>query len=70
MDRSIDFEVGFPVHLSALGNVAVREGWSVEFLDMMLEEKEGCDGFAELERRLGDGEVSLAEFQITPSEPR
>jgi len=59
INRAFDFEIGFPVHLAVLGHVARGEGWSVEFLDMTLEEKEGFDSFAELERRLDDKAVNL-----------
>jgi anaerobic magnesium-protoporphyrin IX monomethyl ester cyclase len=59
MSRALDFEIGFPVHLSTLGHVARGQGWSVEYLDMTLEEKDGADSFHELERCLEDGAIKL-----------
>lgn len=59
ISRAIDFEIGFPVHLSVLGHTAREQGWDVEFLDMTLEEKEGHESFAELDRRLEDGDINL-----------
>lgn len=58
-NRELDFEIGFPVNLLLLGHQVRAEGWDVDYLDMTLEEKEGCDSFTELDRRLGDPAVGL-----------
>lgn len=54
-----DFEIGFPVHLLSLGKSVREQGWTVEYLDMTLEEKEGSDSFVELDRRLTDRAIQL-----------
>jgi radical SAM superfamily enzyme YgiQ (UPF0313 family) len=59
LNPELDFEIGFPVHLLLLGKAVREEGWSVEYVDMTLEEKEGFDSFAELEKRLADPEIKL-----------
>jgi len=57
--REIDFEIGFPVHLATLARVARQEDWSVDYLDMTLEEKEGLDSFAKLSTLLQDEKLQL-----------
>jgi anaerobic magnesium-protoporphyrin IX monomethyl ester cyclase len=59
MDRDADFEIGVPVHLALLGEAARSQGWAVEYLDMTLEEKDGCDSFGELAARLLDPVVAM-----------
>jgi radical SAM superfamily enzyme YgiQ (UPF0313 family) len=59
LDRSLDFEVGVPVHLAYVAGIMERIDWDVEILDMMLEEKEGFDSFADLRRRLKDETIRL-----------
>jgi len=58
-NRELDFEIGFPINLTILGQSVRVEGWDVEYLDMTLEEKEGYDSFAELDRRLLESEIKL-----------
>ena len=57
--RELDFEIGFPVHLAILARVARQEGWSANYLDMTLEEKDGLDSFAQLAMLLQDKELQL-----------
>jgi anaerobic magnesium-protoporphyrin IX monomethyl ester cyclase len=59
MGRELDFEIGFPVHLTLLARVARTAGWAVDYLDMTLEEKEGHDSFAVLAPRLRDKELAV-----------
>lgn len=59
LDRSLDFEIGFPVHLAYLGRVVRSADWDVEYLDMTLEEKEGLDSFQLLGERLEDPSIRL-----------
>jgi hypothetical protein len=58
-NRDLDFEIGFPVHLALLGQVARGMGWNVDYLDMTLEEKEGYDSFALLDRLLAQPDLAL-----------
>jgi anaerobic magnesium-protoporphyrin IX monomethyl ester cyclase len=58
-NRELDFEVGFPVNLLLLREAAWKQGWAFESLDMTLEEKEGYDSFAKLDRCLEDKAVKL-----------
>jgi len=54
LNRTSDFEIGFPVHLVFLGRVALIEGWAADYLDMALEEKDGYDSFKKLALFLSD----------------
>lgn len=58
-DRTIDFEIGFPVHLLYLGNALEKVGWETHFYDMTLEEKEGVDSFSKLDSILKDFNIGL-----------
>lgn len=54
LNPSLDFEIGFPVHLLLLGQVVREQGWQVAYLDMTLEEKEGINSLSKLESLLND----------------
>lgn len=54
VNRELDFEIGFPVHLLLLQRVAAECGWRCGILDMTLGEKEGADTFHELDAALED----------------
>lgn len=59
LDRSVDFEIGFPVHLALLGRIVEQNDQAIEYLDMTLEEKEGIDSFKVLTQRLSDPDIVL-----------
>lgn len=59
ISREHDFEIGIPVHLALIGESACKQDWTIEYLDMPLEEKEGIDSFKELDRRMKDYSIQL-----------
>ena len=59
VNRELDFEIGLPINLAFLNQSVQNDEWIFEFLDMMLEEKEGYDSFNILKNKLKDPNLRI-----------